>query len=1434
MKRLCLIFFISLAMTLLFVAGAASARKTPTNPKPQKAAVNARRDPDARPGGVEDEREEILARERYIYTRRAGGPDKQLPPDAYAKAIQQAMQLDRSKERTVQAVLPAWQSVNDGGMLYTASIYVSGRSNSIAFDPANPSVMYLASCGGGVWKTTDSGTNWIPTTDHLTTMASGAVAVDPQHPQTVYWASGELNYALDSYFGDGIFRTTDAGATWTKVIGSNLGKYFSQIVIDPTNTSVLYVSGQNGVHKSTNGGSTWLNMYVGTNANCVIMNPLNSQTLYASVGGITSNTLKKTTDGGNTWTTLNWPGSSAGRCQLAIAPGDTNILYASTDKENTNGGLYRSTDGGASWTLMNNTIKYITQDFYANAVTVSPANPDYVIVGGLDIYTSDDGGNTLTQRTDWTTTDPAKFAHADIHALVYNGTVLYSCTDGGIFLSSDDGVTWKDLNRTLGTLQYQGADYEPANVNTISGGMQDNGKSKTVNGGTTTEQVWGGDGGYTLIDPIQPQYYYSQYVNGSIERSTDYGLHYTEIAPKGTGGLFYNPFEFSPGDPDIVVYGQNDVWMTLDVRTADASGWFRVGEAADIGAPVSAIGISASDYNKIYIGTEYGRIYVTDDAGSTWRSKGPFNYVSDIAVDGTDDNIAYAVFGGAGMHVAKTTDAGVTWTNIGIGLPNAALNSIVLRQNSPRMIIVGGDVGVYYSTNEGANWNALKNGLPIAAIFDMKYKEGPKRLLAATHGRGCWMLNLGGFAFSASPYALAFGSVRAGTTKTMTVTVINSGASALAISSAACDNASFSVSPDNAVINGGDSAHFQVAFAPQSSGASSGTVTFTNSGITSPDAVRLTGTGVAAIFSANRPQVQFGNVRIDSAKTDTLIVTNTGNTMLHVTGIVSTSSAFTVAPASDSIAQGASKPFRVTFHPGSGGVVSGSIIFTDDGLRGHDTVAVSGGGAVATIVVSVISDVDGNPATTGDQAPLTWPMALYKDSISSATLLDQANASSQTFNLLAPGAYIVVQAGNGGYTVRVNGNLSQADTVQIGNSQTLTLTFIEQFYYVAYGLTARWNLLSTPVRRTGYTSDDLYPSRTSDLFLYYAVGGYQATSWASPGSGYWMKTSSAYIDTLFGAEIAAETVNVAKGWNLIGSISTPAPFSAVVPSPGDILRSALWGYDNGYRQTDVIQPGKGYWVKASAPGSIMLNRQSAPGFTPKNSAAAFAELNALTITDAKSNSQTLYFGPLPDAGDQSYEMPPHPPAGMFDVRYGSGKAAAYLAPAGISSPARILITSASYPLTVEWKFSGAVQPAVLIDGSGGSLFSISLDKTTGSAVIKDSRVTELLLKNGGAAMPPAYGLAQNFPNPFNPSTVIHYQLPEESRVTLKIFNLIGQAVRTLDGGIRPAGYESMEWNGADDRMNALPSGLYFYRLEAVSTSNPARSFTSTKKMELVR
>lgn len=1385
----------------------------------------------------EESGESILAREKFFYTRRAGGAGKVIPDDAYAQAVAQHKRLDkRQRALGVDAALPSWKSVNPRGLFYnrTGANYISGRTNSIAFDPADPTIIYAAAAGGGVWRSTDDGANWTVLTDSLSSLACGAIATDPLTPDIVYLGTGELNYSNDSYYGDGLFKTTDGGTTWTKLFDTFIGRYFSQIVVNYSNPDIVYVASDVNVYKSTNAGLNWSNTRCGSLVNCLIMDPANTQVLYASLGGTGTNSIKKSTDGGTTWSTLTngLPTTSMGRTQLAIARTNSNIIYASIANRVNNSllGLYRTTDGGANWSLRANTPNYLgSQGWYDNALTVSLFDPNFVVVGGVDIYASTDGGVTLMNKTQWSTSNPNAFSHADIHFLGYsiNSGDLYCGSDGGVYRSTNDGTTWRDLNTTISTLQYQSADYDPINPLKLYGGTQDNNIERSVDGGTNWTQYTTGDGGYTIVDPVSTNIVYSQYVNGSLERSEDGGIGFAEISPDGgTGGLFYNPYEMAPGDHNVIVFGQSNVLKTTSATTATSgSGWTQI--SGSVGANVAAIGISSTDANKIYIGTDNGKILTTTNNGSSWSTSiTGLPYVSDLVVDPSSDAVCYASVGGfsASVHVLKTTNSGATWNNLSAGMPNIPVNTISLRSTLPRMLFIGTDLGVYRSTDDGATWSSFNRSLPAVAVFDLKYKEGKKLLLAATHGRGCFTYDLSGFSFGASPTNLAFGNVILGSGKLDSITVTNTGTTTLNISSVTSGSTKFVVAPSSGSINPSASKKFYVTYTATSIVTDTAVLTFNHDGVTSPDIIPARGDGIAAVFSVVPANLDIATTLIGLTRTDSVIVSNSGGATLNISSVTSTNSQITALPSTAAILPSGSQTFYLQYHPTAPGPATGEIVFQHDGLTTPDTVLISTAGGVATVQLFKLDDLDGNLSTTGDRLPKKWHFAIYQDSISASSLSGRGDSTIVTIFVPSAGTYIVHEADSGLSWGRMNGNRSGYDTLSILTGTTRIDTFINRRYSTAISVLDRWNMVSLPVIVSDSNAYALFPDATSLAYRY--TSSYQVSLNFWKGVGYWLKFTAPHSYIYSGQPLESLTIDVRAGWNLIGALAATVLTTSVLQMPSGIVTSKYFRYQQGYSITDTLFPGKAYWVKTSQSGQLMLTSGGIvqPLTAEKSDFGFSTRLHELAITDGQGVRQSLYVGDARTVRDvfHAFELPPGAPQGVTDVRFASNRMIE-ACDEKIDHHFLISISSSAYPIAFEWKSAETHSGRFSLSwmGSSGRVQMPLRDRA--KILIQDSSASDFSLNfDSDVPLPNHFYLGQNYPNPFNPMTDIRYQIAERSHVTLEIYNVLGQEVARLVDEMQDAGFKSVGWDGAK-----FSSGLYFYKLTA-------GDFTGVRKMILLK
>jgi hypothetical protein len=370
-----------------------------------------------------------------------------------------------------------------------------------------------------------------------------------------------------------------------------------------------------------------------------------------------------------------------------------------------------------------------------------------------------------------------------------------------------------------------------------------------------------------------------------------------------------------------------------------------------------------------------------------------------------------------------------------------------------------------------------------------------------------------------------------------------------------------------------------------------------------------------------------------------------------------------------------------------------------------------------------------------------------------------------------------------------------------------------------YALNDKWNLVSVPQHVADPKVTTLFPTAQSSAFAYQR--GYVTADSLYPGTGYWLKFSGAQSDTIAGTSVTTDTIQMALGWNIFGAVATPTPTASIGLIPtGTWVISQFFAYDNGYSAVDTLMPGQGYWVKTDTAGSFAFTGGSSA--TKKPSARAqLKEMDELTFADAQGRKQPLYLSRASIDRQDLFELPPPPPAGSFDARFSNGL---MVENASQSSAFAVSVTGAKFPLTIKWSSRAPERDLqVIVDGKSSSVASGASRKIT-------VPFKQLSVELGGASqIPTAFALRENYPNPFNPATRIQYDLPVDSHVALKIYNILGQTVATLVNESETAGYKNVDWNA-----QSFASGLYFYHIETSSVADPSKTFSATNKMLLVK
>ena len=653
---------------------------------------------------------------------------------------------------------------------------IGGRIVDLALDPRNPNGIYVASASGGLWHSTDAAATFTPAWPENLTQALGSVAATPDG--TIYVGTGEANPGGGSltYTGTGVYRSTNGGRDWTN-IGLRDSGAVGKIVVDPRDPRRIFVAatgslfnpgGDRGVYRSTDAGRTWTRVLNGSNdttgASEVMFDPKDPRRMFAvmwdhrrqpnkrSYSGVGSG-LYRSTDGGSTWQRLDGLVPSApdlGRIGVGVAPSDPSRVYAIVGRGETStnefGGFYSSADGGTTWTLLPDDEDLAeSQSSFAwwfGKIWVDPNDARHLHVAGVDLMTTHDGGLTWASE---------EGIHADQHALAWDPR-----HPGRVYLGNDGGAYRSETNGDGGWVK---ATYEPytqfysaaitsEDVTRISGGAQDNGSLRSW-GPTGWDVYVGGDGEENLINPRDENNVFACFQYGNCYRSTDGGDNVEPFIEQTTSDRrnWFTPVQFDPNDTNVLYYGGNrlnrstDNGVTWSAISPDLTG----GPSQDAYpfGTITTIAPAASDPRTIYVGTDDGRVWATHDLGATWTlllSGQP--WVTRIAVDPNRASTVYVTLSGyrAGSplpHVLLTRNAGASWSDLSGNLPQAPVNDVVLGRGG--LLYVATDQGVFV-TVAGLNVWFRYGRLPLVPIDDIEYDPVHHRLVAATFGRGMYQI----------------------------------------------------------------------------------------------------------------------------------------------------------------------------------------------------------------------------------------------------------------------------------------------------------------------------------------------------------------------------------------------------------------------------------------------------------------------------------------------------------------------------------------------------------------------------------------------------------------------------------------------------------------------------------------------------------------------
>lgn len=715
----------------------------------------------------------------------------------------------RKKKTDSDAPKSAFEELSISGLKFRSigPAFTSGRIADFAVNPENPSEFYVATAAGGVWKTTNRGLNFKPVFDDQGSYSIGVVEMDPNNHNVVWVGSGENNNQRSVAYGDGVYKSVDGGKSWENK-GLKNSEHIGMIAIDPTNSDVVYVAatgplwsagGDRGLYKTTDGGDNWtkiLDISEHTGVHEVHLDPRNPNVVYAVahqrrrhvftyISGGPESSVYKSTDGGENFREIKkgLPGGDLGRIGLDISPANPDVIYAVVEAQEKKGGFYKSTDLGESWVRQSD---YSSSGNYYQEVIADPVDVDRVYVMNTFAGVSEDGGKNFKNVGE-------KNKHIDNHALWIdpkNTNYLLNGNDGGVYESWDRGKTWRFFPNLPVTQFYKLGISNEYPFYYVYGGTQDNftlgGPSQTTETTGITNRNWFvttlGDGFEPHVDPNNPDIVYSQSQYGNLSRFDRSSGKTKNIVPQPPEGDYsYNwnwdaPLLISNHDNKRLYYasdrvhrsddrGQSwkevseDLTRQLDRNRLEVMGKVWPMDAVAKNASTTPFGNIVSiaesplDENVLFAGTDDGLVHISTDGGQNWTKYSQFpgvpdmTYVNEIIASTHDKNTVYIAFnnhkrGDFKPYLLKSTNLGASWSSIASNLPErGSAYAIAEDPEAANLLFVGTEFGCFATVDGGQKWKKLGNGLPTIAVRDINIQERENDLVLGTFGRGFYIMD---------------------------------------------------------------------------------------------------------------------------------------------------------------------------------------------------------------------------------------------------------------------------------------------------------------------------------------------------------------------------------------------------------------------------------------------------------------------------------------------------------------------------------------------------------------------------------------------------------------------------------------------------------------------------------------------------------------------
>ena len=1194
-----------------------------------------------------------------------------------------------------------------------------------------------------------------------------AVATSPSDPMTLYAAKR----------AGGMFRSTDGGASWRSADTGLAGITTRALLVSPTDPRTVYLATmEHGVYKTTDGGLTWAAAREGladASVLCLATSPTQPTMLFA---GTLSSGVFRSVDAGASWSAVNEGVPTASITTLAVSATDSQTVYLGTQL-----GVWKSLDAGATWTAASNGLTSLN----IKGLAVSPGDPRRIYAAAYSggVFRSADGGDHWTAVNNGLT---ATYANAVVAAAAPE-TLYVRASGNSVYRSDDEGQSWTLANGPAGGTLFA-IDVSRATAMTVYAGTSrgvlvshdGGGTWDAVNHGLTNTFV------YALrASASAPQTIYAAAYTAGVFRSTDDGDHWEAVV----NGLGFSPartMHVAPTDPEAVYVGTLD---GLVFKSTDRGGTWLPANRGLGATQVVALAGPATAPKTVYAGTGGGGVFRTTDGGANWDAVNtglPSPYVNALTMwpTGTD-----TLFAGSGNGVARTTDRAATWQEASNGLPSLAVGALLAAPTTPPTLYAGSWGGVYRSTDAGASWVAANTGLSSLTVQALAVSPvDPQTLLAATWGGGVFRTVDGGDHWAAvdsgltNPYVVSLlapahapGTVWAGTGR--------GGVFALTTNVPPVANAG----PDQTVTPN----------AP---------VQLNGRGSTDADGDSLDyhwhGAAVTWISDSTAAEPSFTAPSSPGRYPVTLTVSD-GTAESRPDTVAVTVAAPPAGWAGALVVQSAAGPARTVRF----GWYAGASAGIDSALGEAELPPPQSGDefdvrwVAAAPLAGLIDDYRGwTTSLSGD----VWTLA-----IQAGTGDLPVTVSWDTTGWPAGGTYHLLALPN---NVGVTVDMRYQTRYQASLAGTATLYVhyqaAEPVDYT-YHLAGRWNLVSLPAWLPDSTLGAVLPMARS-LFGFGAT--YHEADRFAAGAGYWTRLDEAAEAPVSGwayPETALRRVLPAH-WSLIGPGHRPVDVSALRRACPQV--TSVFGYTGGYHRAATLEPGHAYWVNLSSPATVDLNTVLAGVQRAMAGGAATEPVGSPTTAtrlwlDGPGGRQDVLLGVTPD---EVVELPPVPPEGVFDVRVDVGEGVSALQVPARDGVYTVRLQGDVKALHWDMADAGPWQAAI------GSRW-VDLVGTGQVAVTAGE-----LLRLRRQALPAVTALCGAYPNPFNPSTVLTYELATAGRVSLRVYGVTGQMVRELVDSEQSAGRHQIRWDGRDGRGFAVGGGVYLAELRADAYRGVAR------------